>query len=105
MSERCSWIVEKDSHWSDLRPFNAPLYKCTPVGLIGHSGLSTRVEHCSRSLLKSRPPYFVVYEGRNVPDTLCECAIQHAIRNSMCRLSHEYSWADVAWIELIAWGV
>lgn len=102
MSERRSWIVKRDSHWSKVRP----LYRCTPVDLIGHSGLSTRVEHCSRSLLRSRPPYFVVYEGRNVPDTLCECAIQYAkgVRNSMCRLSHEYSWADVPWIELIAWG-
>lgn len=99
MSERRSWIVEKDTTYSNMN-----LYRCTPVDLVGHSSMSTRVEHASRSLIKSRPPYFVTYEGREVPNTLCECGYYRVRYRGLTRLVHEYNWGDVPWIELIAWG-
>lgn len=89
---RRSWIVEKHSdgyqRW----------YRAAPV-----EGGGLLEERMSRSFLRNRVPYFVAYEGNNVPDSLCVCASDRR-RWSLTRLVHVYSWADAPWIELIAWG-
>lgn len=89
---RRSWIVEK---FGDGYQF---WYHAVPV-----EGDGLREESFSRSFLRDRAPYFVAYEGDNVPDSLCECRILQK-RYGLIRLAHVYSWADASWIELIAWG-
>ncbi len=89
---RRSWIIEKFSDGCQS------WYRARPV-----EGGGEREEAFSRSFVRHRTPYFVAYEGNNVPDSLCVCASNRR-RWSLTRLVHVYSWADVPWIQLVAWG-
>lgn len=89
---RRSWIVEKCSDGCQR------WYHAVPV-----EGGGEREEAFSCSFVRHRTPYFVAYEGNSVPDSLCVCA-SNLRRWTLTRLVHVYSWGDVPWIELIAWG-
>ena len=89
---RRSWIIEKRNDGYHF------WYKAVPIEGGGYGG------EVGKQYLRDKAPYFVVYEGRNVPHTLCECAAQRVRFSGLKRFSHEYNWGDVPWIELIAWG-
>lgn len=95
---RRSWIVEKQSDPGPIAIFYQCWYHARPV-----EGGGSWERAFSRSFLRNKAPYFVAYEGDNVPDSLCECRILQK-RYGLVRFAHAYSWADAPWIEFVAWG-
>lgn len=82
-----SWVIEKRSdgyiNW---------FYAMAVEG-------NGRSEEINPRYVRHRRSYFVVYKGKDVPETLCDCQMRGFVR-----LEHIYSWADAPWVPFIMWG-
>ena len=83
---RRSWVIEKHTDGDFI------WYMGTPI-----EGGGT-LQEIPKCFLRSKVPYFVVYEGDFVPVSLCGCSSEKARHKAITRLVHEYSWADTGWV-------